>query len=75
MPLGVAELVKFLGGKPEEDDNGEVLGLGMSYDEIVDVLSSFCDTQTIPATFIAEDLTGKEDYGEEGRRERRESEF
>ena len=75
--LNVAEMISFLGGTPVRDENGNVLGLGAPYSEIVDILAVFCDpdTKTIPATFVAEDLEGKEEVKNEGERERKESEF
>ncbi len=73
--LKVAELIEFLGGTPVREAGEEVQALGAPYSEITDVLSAFCDTRTIPAQFIVEDLTGREDYGDESGRDRPESEL
>ncbi len=75
LPPSGADLIKFLGGTPVPTENGRVEGLGAAYSEIVDILSWFCESKTIPAKFIVEDLTGTESYDEAGRRERRESEL
>lgn len=73
----VAKLIEFLGGTPLRNAEGEVQALGTPYSEIVDILATFCDekTKTIPAAFIAEDLTGREEYKEAEERERKESEY
>jgi hypothetical protein len=75
--LLVTDLIEFLGGTPVRDENGKFRGLGAPYSEIVDVLAMFCDpdTKTIPATFVAEDLEGKEEVKDESERERKESEL
>ncbi|MFH1418146.1 MAG: flagellar basal body P-ring protein FlgI [Planctomycetota bacterium] len=74
-PLDVAELIEFLGGTPVRDTDQQMQGLGAPYSEITDVLSTFCDTRTIPGKFIVEDLTGREDYDDESGRDRPESEL
>jgi flagellar basal body P-ring protein FlgI len=76
-PLAVAELIEFLGGTPIRGEDGQFQGLGTSYSEIVDILGTFCEAeaQAIPATFVVEDLTGREEYQTEGDRERKESEY
>jgi hypothetical protein len=77
VPLTVTDLIEFLGGTPVRGEGGKVLGLGAPYSEIVDILAVFCDpdTKTIPATFVAEDLEGKEEVKDESERERKESEY
>jgi hypothetical protein len=77
VPLNVARLIEFLGATPVKDDQGQWKGLGASYSEIVDVLASFCEerARVIPATFIAEDLTGEGEQRPDDERERKESEY
>lgn len=75
VPLNVAELLTFLGGAPRRGPEGDLEGLSLPYSEIVDILSWLCDSRSIPATFVVEDLRGREDYSKEGARERPESEL
>jgi hypothetical protein len=74
-PLSVAGLIEFLGSEPLVGENGDPSGLGAPYSEICDIISCFCDARSIPATLVVEDLRGREDYGEESMRERRETEY
>ncbi len=75
VPLNVAELVTYLGGTPVRGPDGDLAGLALPYSEIVDILSWFCESRSIPATFVVEDLRGREDYSKQGSRERPESEL
>jgi len=76
-PLNVAKLIEFLGATPVKNEKGEWIGLGAPYSEIVDILVWFCDerARVIPATFIAEDLTGEGEQRPDQERERPESEY
>jgi hypothetical protein len=75
VPLSVVKLIEFLGDTPVKTDEGGVEALGIPYDEIIDILHAFCEVRTIPATFIAQDLTGADEVGTQRRRGRSESEF
>lgn len=75
VPLNVVKLIEFLGDTPVKADKGGVEALGIPYDEIIDILHTFCEVRTIPATFIAQDLTGADEVGTQRRRGRKESEF
>jgi len=70
-PMGVADLVEFLGDAPRRED-GKLIGYAVPYSEIVDVLSAFCEAKTIPATLILEGIEKTED---DGSGQRGESEF
>ncbi|MBN2563244.1 MAG: flagellar basal body P-ring protein FlgI [Phycisphaerae bacterium] len=74
VPFSVPDLIRFLGDTPTSDADGKMEALAVPYDEIVDILYTFCQTGAIPAEFIAEDLTGTETAGDIPR-ERRESEY
>lgn len=73
-PFSVPEFIRFLGDAPAKGDAGQLAGLAIPYDEIVDILHTFCEAGTIPAEFHAEDLTGQETSIEVSR-ERKESEY
>jgi len=73
-PFNVPDFVRFLGDSPTKSDDGDLTGLAIPYDEIVDILHTFCEAGTIPAEFHAEDLTGQETSIEVSR-ERKESEY
>jgi len=73
--FNVAKLVQFLGDTPIEGDAGRLEALGVPYDEIVDILHTFCDVGTIPAELIAEDLRDAADTKLDSLRERTESEY
>lgn len=74
VPLQVPKLIRFLGDTPIRNEDKKLAALGIPYDEIVDVLYTFCETGTISARFMAEDLTGLE-TGLDISPEREESEF
>jgi hypothetical protein len=73
-PLEVVPLIRYLGDAPRKDAEGEPEGLAVPYDEIVDILHTFCGSGTIPADFQAEDLTGIETSVDISQ-ERKESEY
>ncbi len=79
--LNVVELIRFLGDAPVENydpeapDSSRIEALGVPYDEIVDILYTFCDLGTIPAALVPEDLTGALEAGIDGLRERKETEY
>jgi hypothetical protein len=73
-PLEVVPLIRYLGGSPKKNDEGEVEGLAVPYDEIVDILHTLCETGAIAADFQAEDLTGME-TSTDITQERKESEY
>ena len=72
--LNVVEMLRFLGGAPTRDPDGALEGLALPYDELVDILYTFCQAKSIPAEFQAEDLTGSES-SQEISQERKESEL
>lgn len=74
-PLNVVDLVKFLGDAPDLDPSTKIDGLAIPYSELVNIFHSFCDSGTIRAEFIAEDLTGKSESDIGGKQERSESEY
>lgn len=59
-PLGVPELVTFLGAAPQKSDSNTVRGFAIPYSEILDILSAFCETESIRAELIVEKI-GKVD--------------
>ncbi|MCG8404909.1 MAG: flagellar basal body P-ring protein FlgI [Phycisphaerales bacterium] len=67
-PLNVAALIEYLGDSPRQDENGKRSGYAVPYSEIVDILSTFCETETIPARFVLQGLEGR-DGGSSGERE------
>ncbi|MBK8270136.1 MAG: flagellar basal body P-ring protein FlgI [Planctomycetes bacterium] len=71
-PLNVAELVEFLCDSPRRLNNGEMSGFAVPYSEMLDILSTFCEMQTLPAEFVLEGLEDKEDQESN---EREESEY
>ncbi|MFQ5429048.1 MAG: flagellar basal body P-ring protein FlgI [Phycisphaerae bacterium] len=71
-PFGVAELIAFLGDAPRQIDGEQRVGFAVPYSEIVDILSTFCESGTIPAKLV---LEGLEDRDAESSNEREESEF
>lgn len=73
-PFDVAPLLTFLGGAPVKNADGELQGLAVPYDELIDILYAFCKAGSIPAEFHAEDLTGQE-TSQEVQQERKESEY
>lgn len=68
-PLKVAELIEFLGNSPETDEDGRRSGYAVPYSEIVDILSTFCETATISAQFVLEGLEDKRDGPSQEREE------
>lgn len=74
-PARVADLVKFLGGKPTQDASGQFMGLAVPYCEILDVIVQMCDSGTIPAKLEVERATASDVLDYEKPREREESEY
>lgn len=71
-PLGVPELIAFLCDAPRRNDDGTIHGFAVPYSEILDILSTFCEMQTLPAKFV---LEGLEDKDDEASNERDETEY
>lgn len=53
-PLDSAPLITLLGNKASESRDGRVVGLGLSYSQVLDVVSSLCDSAVIAAEFRLE---------------------
>lgn len=70
-PLGVPELVRFLGGAPRRSGKDDVRGFAIPYSEIVDMISGFSETDTILADVVVEKIGKVDDPG----LEREETEF
>lgn len=70
-PMGVADLIHFLGGTPKLEED-KLIGYAVPYAEIVDILSAFCEADTIPAKLV---LEGIEEDDEQDSGQRGESEF
>lgn len=51
-PLDLAELLRFLGGRPNDDGNGNVTGLGLNYSHVARIVYSLGQDRTLPATVI-----------------------
>jgi hypothetical protein len=73
--FNVGEMITFLGGAPTKDEQGKVQGLAVPYSEIVDILYTLCEQQSIPAKLTVEDLKEAEEAPVEETRERQESEY
>lgn len=71
-PMNVAKLIAYLGDSPNKTEDGTLTGFAVPYSEIVDILSAFCETRTIPAKFVVEPL---EDARDGTSNERDETEF
>jgi len=72
-PLGVVELIEYLGDTPQKRDDGERVGYAVPYSEIVDILSTFVRTKSLAAELVVEELAGGLSSGPTNERE--ESEF
>lgn len=72
-PLGVVDLIEFLGDTPRKTDDGKRVGYAVPYSEIVDILSTFIRTKSLPAELVVEDLAGG--LSSSPTNEREESEF
>lgn len=55
-PLGIPELIQFLGAAPRKISPNEVRGFAVPYSEILDVLSAFSETGAIRAEFVVEKI-------------------
>ena len=62
-PLGVPELVRFLGDTPRNSGKDNARGFAIPYSEIVDIISGFSETQTIVADVVVEKIGKVEDPG------------
>ncbi|MCB9854004.1 MAG: flagellar basal body P-ring protein FlgI [Phycisphaerales bacterium] len=62
-PLGIPELVQFLGATPRKISDNEVRGFAIPYSEILDILSAFSETDAIRAEFIVEKIGKVESPG------------
>ncbi|HWL94157.1 MAG TPA: flagellar basal body P-ring protein FlgI [Phycisphaerae bacterium] len=71
-PLNVPELITYLCDAPRRDENDVLRGFAVPYSELLDIVSSFCEVQTIPAEFV---LEGLEEQKDDDSNEREESEF
>lgn len=72
-PLLARDLVKFLGNRFETDDEGRPTGLAVPYSEVVDILHALCKSGSIPAQFVVEEATAREEGADS--KEREESEY
>ena len=48
----VRTLIRTLGSRPQHDENDEIMGLGLSYSQVVSVLHRMCREGDIPAKFV-----------------------
>ncbi|MFQ5410906.1 MAG: flagellar basal body P-ring protein FlgI [Phycisphaerae bacterium] len=71
-PMSVAKLIAYLGDAPRKTEDGTLTGFAVPYSEIIDILSAFCETRTIPAKFVVEPLENARDRTSN---EREETEF
>jgi len=53
--LSVYELIKLLGTKASEDKYGQVVGLGLNYSQVIEVISSLCNDGTFLSDFRLEE--------------------
>jgi hypothetical protein len=74
-PLGVADLVRFLGDRFELNAEGRPESLAVPYAEVIDVLGAFCKSKTIAATFVTDEMTVDPDDDLDSGKERPESEY
>ncbi len=51
VPFSVVELIRKLGDDPEGESD-EDRGLAMGYDQVIRIVHTLCDSQTIPAKFV-----------------------
>lgn len=52
IPPKVEQLISTLGNRPVEQKNGDILGLGLTYSQVVKVLHGLCASGQIPAKFV-----------------------
>jgi hypothetical protein len=57
-PRDVTSLVRLLGAKSEPDAKGNIVGLGLSYSQIVGVLHGMCKQHDIDANFVLQQPPG-----------------
>lgn len=55
-PIELAGLIEFLGDAPRKSDEEKRLGFAVPFSEIVDILSTFCETKSLSANFVLEGL-------------------
>lgn len=62
-PLGIPELVRYLGAAPTKLSDTEVRGFAVPYSEILDILSAFTETGALRAEFVVEKIGKVEEPG------------
>ena len=62
-PLGLPELVRFLADTPRKPGSGEPFGFAVPYSEVLDIVSTFCETGTLSAELVVEKIGRIEDDG------------
>jgi hypothetical protein len=62
-PLGLPELVTFLAGSPRKTGTDDIRGFAIPYSEIVDIVSSFSETESIAADVVVEKIGKVDDPG------------
>ena len=62
-PLGLAALIRLLGGDAEVRDDGEIVGLGLDYGATVRALHHLCTDRSINASFMLEQPNVAELFG------------
>ncbi len=52
----VRSLIEILGSRPEMDDDGNIMGLGLTYSQVVSVIYRMCEEGDIPAKFVLQEV-------------------
>ncbi|MFQ5424213.1 MAG: flagellar basal body P-ring protein FlgI [Phycisphaerae bacterium] len=74
-PLNVVALIRYLGDTPRPGPDGELMGMGVPYSKIVDILFRLCQSKAIGATFEVERPRVTENLIFRRQRRRPESEY